>query len=104
MSRPSHMREPAPLRAAGPRQAPACLAGAECARVLLGIAGIAIVALSCVLHLWLSISLPPNLTLHDVGDVAYIAQNHLCHGHYGYIQYLMEHRALPDFDPRGMWC
>lgn len=104
MSRPSHMREPAPSRAAGPRQAPACLAGAECVRALLGIADIAIVALSCVLHLWLSLSLPPNLTLHDVGDVAYIAQNHLCHGHYGYIQYLMEHRALPDFDPRGMWC
>lgn len=67
-------------------------------------AGIAVVALSCVLHLWLSLALPPNLTLHDVGDVAYIAQNHLCHGHYGYIQYLMEHRALPDFDPRLMWC
>ena len=71
---------------------------------LLRLANVAIVVLSSLMHLWLSLTLPSNLTLHDVGDVAYIASNHLCHGHYGYIQYLLEHRALPDFDPRVMWC
>lgn len=67
------------------------------------VAAVVAVVLSCVLHVWLSLTVGPGVSWHDIGTLADIAEGGINEGHFGYIQYLLTYRQLPDFDPSTVW-
>ena len=62
-----------------------------------------IIAAGFIIRALYVMSVPYNISSHDLGYFPENGSTQVCPGHLGYIGYIYDYRSLPDFDPRTMW-
>ena len=67
------------------------------------LATFSIMAIGCLVRLYLVYKTPYDVSTHDVGYAVGMNSDKLGSGHIGYIEYICKNRGLPDFDPTTRW-